>query len=731
MATKTISPVLAQRAGNGARFDLKTAQDPAFLALQTWNKNVIFTGTPPTGTEKPTRDNRAYTVLGSSQKFCRPFVRVAWEKGWVEGPEVRFVEDDEGLWLSVALEEDFEHRVAGALPFDVSVKRLALLFAGQTLAFDDVLQQPLPDPATGPAFRLEARAKVPEQSRALLVDALQNANRAQWMCELVFVWRFRQNSPQPAEPAPTPIVLQPMPMVLDTSNLRVLRVLERTETDRPAAEADVINPAVFANIQLLPNKPMLNPAILKAMIKLKQKPRRPPVQTEEILIQRKFAAHYPEGFAENDPIYAAVTGAYFGFGWRSSAQGWFQPTPIQDTVYCLPDAYRLEIDSQTGLPAFLPVLTRIDSGVDDGQIGTEDLRVRLSIRVAPDFDAARLGRLRSFVRGASNGHAVWADLVLGGYTGARFRADDSLAGLGGLLSGQATMELDNIDAQGGFSLNFEGTTEFFALVIDRLTGAGLRGTVELDLKDEDGAARVHVLPVDIRLARTTPPPLEWTIEVPAPDKAGEEAPVLVTHNPGAHALRLGRIGVASILRSPATGQARDFKSGRADPIGGAGDVLEPGATQRRRLVVEDGFVGNGWDIQFPEVAIEGLDEDAVLRGLIDVSTASVEGWRVTVDCPPLEFFDQLTDADREPFRDVIAVEVEVRRVGSQAVQDLRLTKQVPSGGVVLSRSLMDFVDADALSSAFEYRRRLIRIMRADDWSDWAEERGRAVSVFFI
>ena len=80
------------------------------------------------------------------------------------------------------------------------------------------------------------------------------------------------------------------------------------------------------------------------------------------------------------PIYAAVTGEYIQVGWRASVHGYFRPTRLVNTVYCLPDAYRIELDERTAFPTIESVLTLAEGGDVDGTIDPEDLQVHLAFR---------------------------------------------------------------------------------------------------------------------------------------------------------------------------------------------------------------------------------------------------------------------------------------------------------------------------------------------------------------
>lgn len=757
MAAPAMSPNKAVRAGNGSMVTFAKGQDPAWRAYKNWNETLVVSGTPPKGAVRPDHDNRAYDVVGSTPKYCRPYLRVSYRRDWLEGPEVRFVEDDEGLSLTAVFEEDPGKRVQDALPFDVRATAVKLQYgpsSNDVLALNDVLQEPLDEPADGPAFRIEARGAVPsDERRARIVAALQTNTAAKWLVSLEFPWESpapAQTRPAPIRPAPgrrppaggfhhmigppaqTSPNFQPKPREAVLVSANTARA--RAPAARPAANARTARPSRPVNVAIVANATVgqqvaLRPQVVATMLKLEGQVVST-TRTESISFTRALSAHYPRGLPENDRIYAAVTGEYARMGWRNSAHGWYQPTPVLDTVYCLPDAYRLERDPGSGLPAILPVLTVAEGATDtDGTVDPEDLRMRLSFRIAPDFDPDRLNRLRGFVRGVSHGAVTWADLVLGGYRSARFVADESLSGLGGLLEATVGADQGLIDAEGGFMLTYEGTTELLALLVERLKGQGIRGKVELDLESDEGESRTQIIPVVLTLAQTAPAAPIWTVTPPPVAEDGEQgtAQLVITNN-SARPLQISRIEATSLLRTPTTGQALSFQPAQLGDTAGA-MTLAPGETRTLALELPAGALANAWDVRFLGVQVETGGVNAVLHDLFDASTAEVRGWAVEVDCPPLEFFEQLAPEDQERFRGVVAVEVEFRKPGDSAVHDLRLTRAKARDTILLSRSMLDLLDPGLGGNQFEYRTRMIRLTQAGPWGEWREDRGSAVSVF--
>ena len=79
----------------------------------------------------------------------------------------------------------------------------------------------------------------------------------------------------------------------------------------------------------------------------------------------------------------------------------------------------------------------------------------------------------------------------------------------------------------------------------------------------------------------------------------------------------------------------------------------------------------------------------------------------------------------------MAVEVELRRPESDAVVDLRLTRDAATGNASLSRTLGDFLDdSGGLASRFEYRSRVVRVLQPESWSEWQSKSGSTLTVLF-
>jgi len=737
------SPAIAMRAGNRTEMMVARTSDPVYRAKVRWNDELVLNGEKPTGSEPP-RDGVPYSVPGAPQPFCWPNVKVSSRAGFLPGPEVRFQQKDDGMHLTVVFEEDPARRIPNTVPFDVKVNAVKLIYGtdpADVLDFPQPLPEPL-DPAKGPAFTIEADALVPtDERRARIVSALQTAGGARWVVTMAFQWL---QTITPAAPPPTPpggVHIVPGLFTMHVDGLAAAHTVAAAHTaavGQPSATAIATKKLAILD----------RPDRLRDILIWRGPPQpQPTTELKTITFDRGLRAEYPNTTPENRPIYAAVTGDYTQVGWKNTAHGWFQPTPIQDTVYTLPHAYRLQVDETTGLPAIQAVLLRKSAaGAMTDSLDPKFYTVRLTLKVRPDFDAEQLNALRTLIRAQSASTILFADLVLGGYSGARFVPDPSLAGLGELFAGASAEARDAINPEEGFTLTYEGNAEFIDLLFQRLKANGIEGTVELDLQEPGGTIRKQPVPVVLTLRQLAAVPLPWTLAAPAaaePAAADPSAPAapdaaasvadnlpreITLRNPTGVKVTLGNVQAHALQKSPVTGHVDAWYA--AGPDGAWPRTLEPGASAKVQLAIQDEKpLYNAWDVALIDCHA-ATTADLVLGSIFDAATAGVRGWQVAIDCPPLAFFDQLTPDDQAKIRDVVALEVEVRRKGSQATEEVRLTRPAASGVVLLSRTVADFVtDRSVGRSTFEYRQRAVRLTRADAWTDWREETGSAVSVF--
>lgn len=736
-----VSPMLAVKAGNRAELKVAAKVDPVLVALTKWNTELVLSGPPPAGAAEPLADRTPYVVDGQPRPFCRPDVRVARRRGFQPGPEVRFEQRADGMHLLVTFEEDPAERAPGAVPFDVKVSGITLKYgrsAGDVLVFANPLQEPL-DSGEGPAFRIEADAIVPDDRTARIAAALQSTDVAGWTVRLEFQWLkiIPPPPPPPAPPRPPGGVVvggpvRPGPIGGGGGVKTQVMVVRDDVAVRPSTSRAA---AIDARTSILgasrPDR-LTNILVVKPLPPVPQ----PTQQLLTIVLDRDVRADFPKTTVENRAIYAALDGDYAQAGWRNTVHGWFQPTPIQDTVYCLPHAYRLQVDEVTGLPSIRAVLLRKN---ELGEIGDtldpRNFRIRLTLKARPDFDADRLNSLRALIRAESQNTVKFADLVLGGYSAARFVPDSALAGLGELFAGTTAGSQDSFVPSEGFTLTYEGNAEFADLLFQRLEGEGIEGIVEFDLKQPGGTTEKQSVPVVLTLRGLAPLPLPWTFVVPqAPPQTSVATPTdllpraITLRNATTRPITLGGLHAHALQKSPVTGRVDDWF--QAQPDGSWPRTIPAGGTDTVSLTLEDGkALFNAWDIALVDSRTVASGE-LVLSQLFDAGSVGVRGWKVDIDCPPMQFFDRLTPQEQAQMADIVGLEVEVRRLGSTAVEEVRLTKQVPAGAVLLSRTVADFISDRATGrSTFEYRTRALRLTRADGWGDWKPETGSALSVF--
>ena len=210
-----------------------------------------------------------------------------------------------------------------------------------------------------------------------------------------------------------------------------------------------------------------------------------PVGTQTTTITRD-QADYPDS-GRNTPIYAAVNGNLAQTRWQSSPHGWFQPTPLRDTVYCLPDGYRLHVDEVRGLPSIQAVLFRDQATAMDDPADPAFYKTRLTLRATPYFEPGRRAKIREFIRAQSHEGIKFAELAVGGYRAARFVPDDALAGVGELFAGTTAGSKDTIDPLHDFTLTYQGNAEFIHLIYERLTHQGIGGRLSSTWRSRPGS----------------------------------------------------------------------------------------------------------------------------------------------------------------------------------------------------------------------------------------------------
>ena len=907
MPPPTIATWPAFRAGIGTRLVLPGNLDPMTRNLRAWNQRLVLERARPAGSEEPLTDGRSYAVEGQGQRYCRPYLRIAQGEGLFSGPRLRFERRDDGVYLMATFEEDVDQRADGAVPFPVRVRSLELAYRnGKVLSFPVTLQEPLADPA-GPAFRVEAEAKVPPDRQELIREDLRGPDRASWKAILELDWMqltqypaafnlaalspsarwegsrltdasgnatdgaalpwmgdpgdsrgFARYDSVQLEDGRTAPALRTHPKWVEQGTIKgwhqgfrlpphavfeaevgfvagavhtdgatfvvfehhlegdqprwnpIVQVhkaysgqLERVRADLSHLAGQQVgielrvdagpSPgqdwAAWVEPRIVvappppspPPPPVPGPSAAAALPidgrggdELGRRgpgfrpptgwppPGRPPVvpptppvvpeptpgdppppltagtavvgDPRTLVVERSWPAEFP-ATGGNVAIYAALDGISTLADWRSSAAGWFQPTSVQDTVYCLPDAYRLAVDEATGLPAVQALLLRRNSaGPDDGDDPTL-YQTRLALRVVPWFDPNRLQRLRTLVRGQSSNTVKYADLVLGGYRAAHYQPDETLAALGELLAGLTTGGQEAIDPANGFTVTYQGDAETISVVVRMLQddrGDGIGGSVELDLVNPGDRFLKQPVPVQLSFRRLAPVPLRWEPLPPPPAPAGEAPPLpeFRVTNPTRRPLEVAGIRAFALERSPISGRATRWQEAMPERVDNPLALAPAGAGTVRLRLDDPAAAVNAWDVTV-QAAEPVLAPQLVLNELFDLATGGVRGWKVGVECPPLVTFDRQPEADKAALADA-KVEVEVCRLGRRhSIEEVVLSRERPRGHVLLSRTVADFLDLNDPStdrSTFEWRRRVIHPDGPGAWTDWANETGSNLSV---
>jgi hypothetical protein len=442
-------------------------------------------------------------------------------------------------------------------------------------------------------------------------------------------------------------------------------------------------------------------------------------------------------------VYAGVTGNFAQARWQSSQHGWFQPTALHDTVNFLPDAYRLKVSEERGLPSIQAVLLRkgAGSGAVEDDLDAASYTTRLTLTAKPTVEPGRLAKLRQFIRAQSSNTIKYADLAIGGFRSARFIADDSLAGLGELFAGTTAGDKETIDPAGGFSVTYEGNAEFIDLLYTRLKNEGIGGEVEFELDEPGSQPRRHRVPVLLSLhsvaplalpvALTSVPPAATDATAgPGATPAVQPVPASFSiRNPTKRSVTVAGVQAVALWRSPVTGTVYEAFPAKAEPAVTT-LTLKPGATVMIGLRTDPADAAwNSWDVELADPR-PVLSDQLVLSELFDAATSGVRGWKVDIVCPPLKFFDTLKPEEQAQLAGVIGVEVEISRPGSRDVEEAQLTREHPQSHVLLSRTVADFISDRATGrSNFQFRSRLLHTTSSGPWTDWHDESGNNLSVY--
>ncbi|CAE7340480.1 unnamed protein product, partial [Symbiodinium pilosum] len=742
------------------KLQLVPERDPFNIAFAAFNKQIALSGNVPQLERTPSSDGRSYAVEGRSKRYSRPALRLAQRGGWEPGPEVRFVRAEDGsLRLAVAFEEDpdAEHRADGALPFAVKVTSVALepadgSGAWSRLAFDQTLLQiPLGQGDDGPAFRIEAEALLPNEGEATqIASALQRDGGARWKIALEFDWvpkQIRRSSNRSGRSTgfvATPILLHRAPVVtaqpmvaararVDRTSLNssaVLRLVKEARvTPQPrggrGGSGDRPQTATAMPAGGL-KRVKLNGVIDKIVAGQIETPvldTQPDNDVRTQRIVRSIAAHYPPQFPAHEPIYAALTGAGSHLGWRASAHGLFQPADLRDTCYILPDRFLLARNAESTLPEVTGILLEPQE-IPSGTSLEDALITRLTFRVVPYIDPARLVELRKLIRAETSNEVVYSDLTIGGYKSARFVPDQALQGLGEFLTGAREAESREVTPEAGFAITYEGRAEFTSLLFDKLRGEGIRGEVEFELEQQSGDLLRQRVPVLLALDDTAPLEPTWSFAFADPQDPGSQRVLEIT-NPYARELEVDALTLTALSRSTVTGEILDFR--HAD-LGRDNLRLQPGTTETVGLDFgADDAAWNVYELVFGDVALD-VDPQQSLQALYDTFVNTVRSWKITVTAPQFVGFDHLPDEMQQHVAQILTFEVELRRPGLSRTVSARVSRDTPEAEVFLDRRLADLLK-ESSETAYEYRRRIVRFTSATAWSDWQTTTDASLILF--
>lgn len=745
--------------------------DPFTKAFAIFNNEVALSGAEPILTRTPNSDQRAYDVENRRKRYCRPELAVAQRMGWEQGPDVRFVREEDGsLRLTVAFEEDAtaDHREDGALPFEVKVLSVAIGperggSRWDTVRLDETLLQiPLGDGSDGPAFRIEAAARFDNEDEAARLATAMRTGNARWEVVMEFDWRMKPRERETGSsrgsgggngrrsgptinlrnPGVAPTLMMAPKVMVQPTQLHVARSTKpqvlstvkrakrkdsgnrtKSKSNRAAARSAAPTIAVrnFAKMDFNP--------VIKTI--LGNQRGRPPVNTRPQpdartqKVTRRLDAHYSPDLRPYKPIYAALEGQDSTLGWRASAHGQFRPSDVRDTCYILPDRMLLSRDSESTLPNVTGILLE-PKELPPGMALQDALITRLTFHVVPFVDPERLVELRKLIRAETSNQVIYSDLAIGGYSKATFLPDPSLSGLGDFMAGTAEATSQEVTPETGMTLVYEGRAEFTALLFEKLRGDGIRGEVAFELPQDGGGDLLTVkVPVVLSINQLAPLDPTWSFALADPSDPGSER-VLSLSNPYDRELKASGLRVTALTRSSVTGATQEFQHAE---LSRTELTLRPETSETVALDFgSDDVAWNEYEVVFGDFALE-TDPQRLVKRLFDTFVNTVRAWRVNIAAVQLQHFDALPDAFKRQLEFIIKFEVEIRRAGGTRVASASLDRENPTATVFLDQSLADML-GETRDAVYEMRRRTVHLLTGvSDWTEWTRGTDANINVF--
>lgn len=656
--------------------------------------------------QAPSQDNQIYTA-NDGQRYYRPIFRLAEREGQIPGPAVRFLKDADGnMRLHLELEET-PSNFNDAQPFAVHVEALAVIwpagrqtFPAPTIFFDQTVS------SDRPRIIIRAGMDIPANQIEPLYQAMQQ--NAQLVLSLSYGYWLQE---QPSQPTP-PITPRPFPFPrpfpdggfkLPQQQLVQYKFVQPVLANKALDRAGVVRRL---------NIPNVSADVLANSVKLEreQQAREQKQNYTKAAIQRTLSFVFDAGLRQNLPIYAAIRAGDDSLraAWIDTEFGLIRQAEFANTVYRLPDEFRLAFNPELGLPYFIPQLYR-DS--------EETVRVRVTLRVIPHHDPAKLSALRDFLYRDSAGGLANPSVIVGSYEKATLKLTTAFPEEISILEGSEA----DIALEGGVQMTLDLSLEYYRYLAELMTTSiGVTGEITVTLSPSSGeeAGLVKRIPMSLRLNALAGIALETKVfeETLSPHKIELTNATNATIEIGNCVPRLLQIDSNSIV---------PLAIFQASPTTAMPLVLAPA----EKTVVEVQPVNlkdEVWNALHLTLLNPQLTQNAtdVLERIHDVSPSGSLAWKISIECPLFKSAS-LPDALAGLYR----VVVEISREG-YAPQRVILGKETPENEVIMQRSLKEILGKNAAGlPVFNYRVQNIYFDREGAWSDYKAAEGNSLFIF--
>lgn len=743
MANST-AKVLAVQGASRAMIgsDLVKADTPLSLIL---NNLIDATAGNPNfpKAQEPKADGRTFRAHDGTQ-FYRSEARVATRAGQFGGPDVRFLKDIDGtIRLHIELEQSLPAGVPqSATPLGRVTGAPRIIWRGGQVALG--APTVFKDEDSG-LWRMRFLQELAADEVSGLFAAMTEPN-SRTALEINFTYSYTL-SPRPEPDAGGNDVGDHVKDAIKKSLFDLFRRgiqgrLEATEATiatpqvmlnrRPVANVVRLDPVVMADARrrVKPRTGVrLDPKVIDAIAARPTGPVRPRPQPQpEPGIQHKtgkFTRRIPFFFDrdldQHGHIFAAIAG---GGGiatvWQDTEFGTIRPAEFPNTVYMLPHEYRLSYDPLRGLPHMVPVQYRADD---------DSFRLRITLRVEPWYDPARIARLKTALAHQSSGAFLHPTVIPGGVDRATMELRTAFPEDVDMIGADGPVE---IDPRTPFDLVLDLSQEFYQLMTGMMTGPmGLNGVVQVALSQPDEPEDAD--PDDGAGARTIQMRLNFNalgrlpLDIKAVSAAINPGSVELTNN-CAQAVTVSETDITLMqLDENSVSPINIFSAALTgpDPI-----ELEPGTSTTLEFAPEGPETGHVWnavDLAITNSAL-ALDPEASLRAIHDLADTAAFGWELTVQT----FHFQIDQSGLPPQDQLMAVEVQMWRddAPDRRVQ-VTLTKDQESDTVIFPRDLNDLISNDTAAEflSLKTRTRGVYLTGFGDWGPEMDHTGSNLIAF--